>query len=236
MNRAQFIFFVSLFSFTAPQLIFGASTSQLPITPFMRDLSRGGEGEDVENLQAFLTTKGYLSVGNVTGVFGPKTEIALQKFQCAQGIVCSGNASNGYGALNVTTRNSINALMGATSNTATVSVPIQQVTVSQPTPTIQTKSTEPASQLNQASFPRILHRDTEGSDVLLLQTYLAKDPTLFSVVPNGYFGPSTEQAIKRFQVRYGFMSGKTQLTTGYGMFGRGTQAKFIEVFGSSTNN
>lgn len=61
-----------------------------------------------------------------------------------------------------------------------------------------------------------------------LQVYLADDKTLFNAVPNAYYGPVTETAVKRFQVRYGVITSKD--TFGYGVFGKRTQAKFLEIY------
>ncbi|MEK7462137.1 MAG: peptidoglycan-binding domain-containing protein, partial [Patescibacteria group bacterium] len=43
----------------------------------------------------------------------------------------------------------------------------------------------------------------KNDDVLKAQEILASDPTLFGVKPTGYFGPMTQEAIKKFQERYG---------------------------------
>ncbi len=43
----------------------------------------------------------------------------------------------------------------------------------------------------------------EGDDVKEIQELLASDPELFKVKPTGYYGPLTEEAIKKFQARYG---------------------------------
>lgn len=46
----------------------------------MKQLSRGYRGDEVRLLQEFLNSRGY-SVGAADGIFGPKTEIALQRWQ-----------------------------------------------------------------------------------------------------------------------------------------------------------
>ncbi len=61
-----------------------------------RSLELGMSGSDVTALQLSLITKGYLASGNAIGYFGSKTQAAVQKFQCAQGIACS-SATQGYG-------------------------------------------------------------------------------------------------------------------------------------------
>ncbi|MDE2071757.1 MAG: peptidoglycan-binding protein, partial [Patescibacteria group bacterium] len=60
-------------------------------------LTRGDSGSNVTALQNGLTTLKYLAPGNNNGYFGPKTQAALEKFQCDKGIICSGTLSDGYG-------------------------------------------------------------------------------------------------------------------------------------------
>jgi peptidoglycan hydrolase-like protein with peptidoglycan-binding domain len=68
-------------------------------TSLSRDLSLGSSGSDVSAVQQFLKAKGYLSVES-TGYYGQLTQEAVQKWQCEQGIVCSGTPSTtGYGNL-----------------------------------------------------------------------------------------------------------------------------------------
>lgn len=63
----------------------------LPTEVFARSLSVGLSGSDVTALQQVLISKGYLSA-SATGYFGPQTLAAVKKFQCEQGIVCSGSS------------------------------------------------------------------------------------------------------------------------------------------------
>ena len=42
----------------------------------------------------------------------------------------------------------------------------------------------------------------KGDDVLKAQELLASDPSIFHVKPTGFFGPLTEEAIKKFQAQY----------------------------------
>jgi peptidoglycan hydrolase-like protein with peptidoglycan-binding domain len=59
-------------------------------------------------LQNFLVAKNYLTADSVTGYFGRLTEAALKKFQCDQGLVCSGTPSTtGYGQTGPKTRAAI---------------------------------------------------------------------------------------------------------------------------------
>ncbi len=66
---------------------------------------QGTTGGQVSALQQFLTGTGDFTYGSITGYFGSATEQAVQRFQCRQGIVCSGTPdSTGYGLLGPRTR------------------------------------------------------------------------------------------------------------------------------------
>ncbi len=70
----------------------------------IRSLSIGLSGSDVVVLQNKLIEQGYLAGGYNTGYFGPLTQTAVKKFQCAQNIICSGSAVDGYGIYGPRTR------------------------------------------------------------------------------------------------------------------------------------
>jgi hypothetical protein len=90
-------------------------------------------GAQVKTLQKMLNAKGYTiassgigSPGNETTYFGPATQVALQKFQCATISVCSGTPlTTGYGATGPRTRA---ALSGTAIPAAQQSVPISTYT------------------------------------------------------------------------------------------------------------
>ena len=71
----------------------------VPIGAFAatRSLSLGLSGTDVITIQQELIAKGYLASGKATGYFGPLTQTAVEKFQCAQNIICAGDSVSGYG-------------------------------------------------------------------------------------------------------------------------------------------
>jgi len=74
-------------------------------------LSMGLRGTAVQNLQSVLIQQGDLGSAYATGYFGLLTQKAVQKFQCAQGIVCSGSPyTTGWGSVGVRTRKALNAL------------------------------------------------------------------------------------------------------------------------------
>lgn len=73
-----------------------------------RTLSLGSHGQDVTTLQTFLIQKGYLTGTTPTGYYGILTRTAVQKYQCAKGIICSGDKSlTGYGMTGQKTRAAI---------------------------------------------------------------------------------------------------------------------------------
>jgi hypothetical protein len=90
-----------------------AVMSPLPITPttsvitvnLSRTIYVGMKGSDIVALQNILINLGYLANGNNTGYFGVLTRSAVQKYQCAKGIVCGGDEeSTGYGLVGKKTR------------------------------------------------------------------------------------------------------------------------------------
>jgi hypothetical protein len=58
--------------------------------PTMPMLRRGSQGNLVEQWQAFLIGKGYLERGNVTGLFGPRTDAATRNYQRMRGLADDG--------------------------------------------------------------------------------------------------------------------------------------------------
>lgn len=69
----------------------------VPITAraVARSLSIGMSGNDVATIQRELISEGFLAAGNANGYFGLQTQAAVEAFQCAQNVVCSGQ--QGYG-------------------------------------------------------------------------------------------------------------------------------------------
>lgn len=85
------------------------------------DLSRGDENTEVEKLQKFLAKDPRVyPEGIVSGYYGRLTELAVQRYQCAQGIVCTGTAqSTGYGVAGPKTRATLKrSCTGADANEA----------------------------------------------------------------------------------------------------------------------
>ena len=107
-------------SYTPPP---SQTTSTSPaITPSLtRTLYQGTKGTDVKNLQTFLIQNNYLAPTNSTGFFGALTRAAVQKYQCAQNIVCSGTqTSTGYGMVGAKTRAKLNGTSSSYASTSTL--------------------------------------------------------------------------------------------------------------------
>ncbi|HEY4480379.1 MAG TPA: cohesin domain-containing protein [Candidatus Paceibacterota bacterium] len=91
----------------------GTVSAYAPAGGLIRNLFRGATGDDVKTLQQFLVNQGYTTADNITGYYGPATEVAVKAFQSAQGIVSSGDpVSTGYGFVGPSTRARINQLLG----------------------------------------------------------------------------------------------------------------------------
>jgi hypothetical protein len=97
-----------------------SSNSNLNLT---RNLSFGSTGSDVVVLQDQLIKTGYLAPGYNTGYYGAITRAAVQKYQCAQGIICTGDESTtGYGAVDLKTRTRLGGSSGTTTPTSLTEV------------------------------------------------------------------------------------------------------------------
>ena len=76
-----------------------------------------------------------------------------------------------------------------------------------------------------------LKYDDKGDEVELLQTWLAKDSTVYPEgIVSGWFGPLTKNAVIRFQERYASdILVSCRLTQGTGFVGTTTRAKLNEI-------
>lgn len=78
-----------------------AASSTLACPNITRMLKRGSSGEEVRRLQIFLAQDpGVYPEGQVTGSFGPLTEMAVKRWQAKFNIITSGSAATtGFGAV-----------------------------------------------------------------------------------------------------------------------------------------
>jgi len=104
----------------ATQIARDVTTSVAGGAVIVRNIALGARTSDVQLLQKFLISTGYLTADNATGYFGYATQAAVQAFQRKNGIVSAGGPnSTGYGAVGPITKIKINALLSVTSFTGT---------------------------------------------------------------------------------------------------------------------
>ncbi len=118
MNNVKSFFTAGILTLIALPFIAGALSMQFEL---------GDQGTEVSDLQAFLARDSSIyPEGLVTGYFGPLTQAAVERYQCRENIVCSGDtASTGYGRLGPTTMARINTALGfGTGGSADASAPI----------------------------------------------------------------------------------------------------------------
>lgn len=191
----------------APQMIPG----------IVRTLQFGTTGEDVSLVQRWLAQDASVyPEGLVTGYFGPLTLSAVQEFQVKYGIV--GEGEPGYGVVGPRTRAKLLELYsGAPAATPQI-----------------TAQLSPSTEQTLTPFTRGLSVGMFGEDVRLLQQFLNKNSeTQVAATGEGspgyettYFGPLTEAAVQKFQVRHSIAS---EGVPGYGRVGPKTRAKLQEV-------
>jgi len=133
-------------------------------------LVKGDEGEAIKALQERLRVAGFY-YGNSTGIFGPITEDAVKRFQRAYGLGVDGIV----GAETLTKLPPIGVGFGDSEEAP------QAMTIAA---TRQNKD--------------FLGLGDRGEPVRILQAQLIKAGYLQGE-PNGYFGPYTADAVKRFQ-------------------------------------
>lgn len=195
---------------------------------FTKGIGLNSKGADVKRLQQLLNSdpdtrvsaSGVGSSGNETETFGPATESAVKKFQEKYGI--AGPGSEGFGFVGPKTRAKLEEVFGGAS--------VPAATVAQPSPVAAAVS---------PVFNSTLSRGSENSDVKRLQQLLNSDPDT-RIASSGigspgnetdFFGTATENAVKKFQAKYGIVSSGDPASTGYGLVGAKTRAKLQEVFG-----
>ncbi len=75
---------------------------------------------------------------------------------------------------------------------------------------------------------KTLSQGMTNEEVRILQTLLAKDPSIYPEAKiTGYFGSLTLQAVQKFQIKYGIAA---KGSAGFGTVGARTRAKLAEIF------
>jgi len=180
----------------------------------------GSTDPQVKTLQQILNASGFTvafsgigSKGNESTYFGPATDAALKRFQCAKLAVCSGAAyTTGYGATGPKTRTALNVLAGSVSTAPVQIVPV----VTTPAPA--------------GSITAWLLLGTTNVQVATLQQILNAKGFTVSVSGTGsvghestYFGLATDAALKKFQCAKLAVCSGAAYTTGYGATGPKTR-------------
>jgi len=84
-------------------------------------------------------------------------------------------------------------------------------------------------------FGTALKRGSSGDAVTRLQKFLAKDPSVYpEATVSGTYGPLTETAVKRWQVKFNIVTSGTPASTGFGVAGTRTTAAMISQCSGST--
>jgi peptidoglycan hydrolase-like protein with peptidoglycan-binding domain len=169
----------------------------------------GTRNAQVPIIQAILAQdKSVYPEGLITGYFGPATQQAIKRFQQKYSIARPGE--EGHGQVGPKTRAVLNTLgKGIVVSSSSIITPSAS-----PTPASQSKKSTPVA--NKIVVPRKTVSDaitselklgSTGSEVMRLQTYLAKDKSIYPEgVISGVFGPATERAVQRFQVLHLILS------------------------------
>ena len=171
----------------------------------------GSRGEQVRLLQQALIALGYLD-DSADGVFGPKTESAVKKFQQSQGLTVDGLAGTG-------TQTRLYSL-NRTPASQPAATPAPQAT-----PVSQSTSSADRSDLFSGNYATIRSGDT-GIRVTVLQSCLIRLKYLNGHA-DGKFGPKTEKAVQAFQ--------KSNGLTADGLAGQKTLTKLEAVINGKTS-
>ncbi len=190
----------------APEVAKPSPVAQLVSPVFNKDLERGHRGDDVKRLQELLRQdKEIYPEGVANGFFGPATQNAIRRFQKKYGLPQVGRVGPG-------TRAKLAEVFGGKAAPAPIPAPA-------PVPVVA-----PSAPAASALFNKDLSRGNESDDVKNLQGLLAKDKEIYPEgVANGFFGPATEKAVKRFQAKHGLPQ--------VGRVGPATRAKLNELSG-----
>ncbi|MDO8561824.1 MAG: peptidoglycan-binding domain-containing protein [bacterium] len=84
-------------------------------------------------------------------------------------------------------------------------------------------------------FGTTLKKGSSGDAVTRLQRFLARDPGVYpEAIVNGSYGPLTEAAVKRWQVKFKIVTSGTPDTSGFGAVGPRTVTAMISQCSGST--
>ena len=176
----------------------GTNTKTYQTVDITKTLKFGMTDPQIMNLQKILVNLGLLTVTTPTNYFGSATRKAVQDFQCAQKIACSGSeTSNGFGLVGKMTMTALNKASESSENLVT-------------TPT-QTNSTQQniqstAISTSTTTFPiyltKTLSLGQTNDEIKTLQQKLIFEK-VYSGPVTGYFGQLTMTGVKEYQKKYG---------------------------------
>lgn len=194
----------------------GASSSSN--VTLSRTLTLGDKGSDVQALQEYLKSVGYLSIDATTDFFGSLTSAAVQKYQCDKGIICSGTPdTTGWGSVGPLTLAALaGASVAAGGNAGTGATA--------PDASGSTSSSSTPSSGSSFSLARVLYRGLNGTDVSAAQSILARVGYLAADSVTGYFGTLTWNAVMKFQCDKDIVCSGDEVLTGWGTIGPKTAA------------
>lgn len=148
------------------------------------------------------------------------------------GVLTVGAGASGTTIVNTNTN--VNTNTYASTNAATVAqlqaqlqLLLNQIAAlqGQASPTVPTTGNTTYDSSSCPLIGRSLTIGSSGEDVTRLQQFLARDTAVYPEGQvSGYYGPLTEAAVKRWQVKYHIVSSGTAGTTGYGVVGPRTAA------------
>ncbi|TVP66046.1 MAG: peptidoglycan-binding protein [Leptolyngbya sp. LCM1.Bin17] len=157
-------------------------------------LRPGSQGDAVKELQSMLVLLGY-HAGPVSGVYQEDTEAAVKQFQAAAGVTADG-------IVGPATWSQLFPTPPSEASPPTATIPQSETPSNTPGPTQTTPpaSTPPAS-TPPATSPTarpVLRPGMEGAAVRQLQQALTSNG-VYSGPITGFFGPLTEEAVRRLQ-------------------------------------
>jgi peptidoglycan hydrolase-like protein with peptidoglycan-binding domain len=154
-------------------------------------LQPGSRGQAVTRLQQDLRRLGYFN-GPITGNFGPETQRAVVRFQQSYGIRADGVVGG-------TTKQAIRISLNRNNSSSYTSNYNSSNNSSNYTSTYT--STYSSDGIGGDNSPYALNLGDSGAQVRELQQDL-QQLGYFRVNPTGYFGPTTQEAVARFQQDY----------------------------------
>lgn len=202
VSQDRFIFTTSL---TSIENLVERMAIEMPVVELAKDLNSKSTGDDVKLLQTWLASDASIFTGKVTGTYDIATQEAVKKFQnkYASEILAPQGLYEGTGDVDERTRMKLNELYAKSG--------------------IRPRGTE---LINDLRF------GASGDEVRLLQTWLAKDSTIYPEgLVTGWFGSLTERAVKKFQEKFDKeILIPNGLSKGTGVVDKATRAKLNSLY------